>query len=94
VSKRKVGFWIEQELYERMVEAADADRRSFSNWLSVTIARAVDDHVAVSRYGWNCDVCGRPVSGRTDEHGASVRHVRNDEADDRAADAWAAAHGE
>jgi predicted HicB family RNase H-like nuclease len=43
VSKRKVGFWIEQELYERMVKAAEADRRSFSNWLSVTIERAVED---------------------------------------------------
>lgn len=43
VSKRKAVFQIEQELYERVVEAADADRRSFSSWVAVAVERAVED---------------------------------------------------
>jgi predicted transcriptional regulator len=40
---RRVVFQLDQELYERVQEAADADRRSFSNWVAVTVERAVED---------------------------------------------------
>lgn len=43
MSKRKAVFQIEQELYERVVVAADADRRSFSSWVAVAVERAVED---------------------------------------------------
>ena len=43
MSKRKVGFWIEQELYERAQEAADADRRNLSNWLTLAVERTLDE---------------------------------------------------
>ena len=46
VSKKKVVFQIELELYERVVEAAEADRRSFSNWVALTVERALDEQDA------------------------------------------------
>jgi predicted HicB family RNase H-like nuclease len=36
-------FQVEQELYERAQRAAKAERRSVSNWLAITIERAVED---------------------------------------------------
>jgi hypothetical protein len=38
---RKVTFSIEQDIIEQAQQAADADLRSLSNWLAVTIKRAV-----------------------------------------------------
>ena len=43
MSVRRVYFQVEQEVYERVREAAAADRRSLSNWLAITVERAVED---------------------------------------------------
>jgi hypothetical protein len=40
---RRVVFQIDQALYERALAEADADRRSFSNWVALTVERAVED---------------------------------------------------
>ena len=42
----KVTFQVEQELYERVHAAAEADRRSLSNWLAYTVERALDEQHA------------------------------------------------
>lgn len=64
-------------------------------------AEADADHAPVSIYGWNCDVCGRPVNGRTDENGVpaqqgdSVHHIEDEDEQERADnEAWIAHHGE
>ena len=48
MSKRKITFQIEQDVYEQAERAAGADRRSLSNWLAVTVERAVEDKLRES----------------------------------------------
>jgi hypothetical protein len=31
------------------------------------------DHKVISRDGWTCDICGKPVNGQTDADGVPVQ---------------------
>jgi len=41
VTTRYVRIGLEQAIYERARQAAEADRRSLANWLAVTVERAL-----------------------------------------------------
>jgi predicted HicB family RNase H-like nuclease len=43
MSTRWLHFRIEEELHERVREAAEADRRSVSNWVAVACERALEN---------------------------------------------------
>jgi len=43
VAARSAHFRIEEELYERAQQAADADRRSLSNWFALIVERALEE---------------------------------------------------
>jgi hypothetical protein len=40
---RHVHLKLDQQLYERARQAAEADRRSLANWLTVLVERALED---------------------------------------------------
>jgi hypothetical protein len=42
VTLRHVHLKLEQETYERARQAAEADRRSLANWLTVLVERALE----------------------------------------------------
>ena len=44
---RWVHFRVDEQVYERMQQAAREDRRSLSNWVAVTCERALDAPVPV-----------------------------------------------
>ena len=43
VTTRYVRIKLEQVIYDRARQAAEADRRSLANWLAVTVERALED---------------------------------------------------
>lgn len=43
VTPRYVRIKLDQPLYDRARQAAEADRRSLANWLVVLVERAVED---------------------------------------------------
>lgn len=43
VTTRYVRIGLEQAIYDRARQAAEADRRSLANWLAVTIERTLED---------------------------------------------------
>jgi len=49
MAMRWLHFRIDEHLHERARQAAGADRRSLSNWVALTIERAVDAAEAQNR---------------------------------------------
>lgn len=43
MTARRVHFHLDEDVYERAQQAAEADRRSLSNWLSVLVERALKE---------------------------------------------------
>jgi hypothetical protein len=41
VGKRKITFQVEQDIYEQVRQAAEAEQRSLGNWLAVIVGRVV-----------------------------------------------------
>jgi hypothetical protein len=43
VTTRYVRIGLEQAIYDRARQAAEADRRSLANWIAVTVERALQE---------------------------------------------------